>query len=325
MGDSSMDSIRQSAVEKAWAAERERVLNGMGTRNWSVSQQAELINTGKVTGFEGSHILSVKDYPQYAGNPENIQFLPTIAHFDGVHERNFRKDTEEGLFDERTGKIIPNQTPGQIPKQEEIKLKDRYEYSKEQADYLENLPDFDQSGQDRKDRSDASKDDVRHNREKAEYFGGDYAFETKGQTHEQYDYETNQLNPFGPQATDEEANFEPENPAPEQDGTEAMNPEPEHAASEEVAEQANLQPQEGLSPNEETDEQIGINPQPDPEYARKAAEQEEEPNYQPEENSSEQQASEEDISAAPEGQQPAENAPSETNAPDRTDEETLSR
>ena len=211
----SMDSIRQSAVEKAWAAERERVLRGMGRRQWSVSQQAELINTGKVTGFEGSHILAVKDYPEYAGNPDNIQFLPTIAHFDGVHNRNFRKDTEEGLFDERTGKIIPNKEPGKIPEQPEVKLTDKYEYSEEQARYLKGLPDFDQSGQDRQDRSRESRYHVRYCRGKADHFGEPLSAEEKlyerdDKTHQSHDYETDQLNPFGPREEHEVRYEEPD-------------------------------------------------------------------------------------------------------------------
>ncbi len=132
MSNKSLNSLRASAVEQAWARERELVLQGKGTRQWSLNQQAELIKTGKVTGFEGSHILGVKDHPEYAGDPNNIQFLPTIAHMDGVHNGNFRADTEEGLYNERTGRIDRVAEPGTIPEQEIVDLKDRIVYVPEQ-------------------------------------------------------------------------------------------------------------------------------------------------------------------------------------------------
>lgn len=37
--------------------EKELVQNGRGTRDWSVAQQAELDEYGRVTGFEGSHTM----------------------------------------------------------------------------------------------------------------------------------------------------------------------------------------------------------------------------------------------------------------------------
>jgi len=204
-------STKASAVRNAWELERERVLRGTGTRQWSVSQQAELINTGKVTGFEGSHILEASVYPEHAGDPKNIQFLPSIAHAEGVHSgQDYHKEAEEGLFDERTGTIIPNPHPGTVPDQPEVELKDRYEYSEAQAAYLENLPDFDQSGKNRQEESRASRKDVYNNRDSVNYFGGNYATENKKKTHDDYDYETDQLNPFGPQEEHEVKYEEPD-------------------------------------------------------------------------------------------------------------------
>lgn len=144
----SMDSLRQSAVDKAWTREADLVRNGQGTRDWSVSQQAELLDYGKVTGFEGSHMMSVKDYPEYAGNPDNIQFLPSTAHFEGVHEGYPRRVNQNGRFDESTGRVIPTED-GQIPEQPIIELTDQYDYS--QKEYHQATPEMEQSGQRRHD------------------------------------------------------------------------------------------------------------------------------------------------------------------------------
>lgn len=58
----SLESIRQSAVDNAWKREADLVRKGQGTRNWSVAQQAELLDYGKVTGFEGSHMMNVNGF-----------------------------------------------------------------------------------------------------------------------------------------------------------------------------------------------------------------------------------------------------------------------
>ena len=44
------------------------------SREWSESEIAELLATGKVKGYQGHHMKSVKGYPEFAGDPHNIQF-----------------------------------------------------------------------------------------------------------------------------------------------------------------------------------------------------------------------------------------------------------
>lgn len=89
---------RQNAVRNAWKEEKERVKNGQGTRNWTPEQQRELVERGAVTGFEGHHMKSVSLYPEYAGDPNNIQFLSENEHLNGAHQGNYHTVTN-GYYD----------------------------------------------------------------------------------------------------------------------------------------------------------------------------------------------------------------------------------
>lgn len=79
--DIATKSARSSAVKKAWKAEVEQViLTGKGSRDWTAEQIDELLTTGKVKGYVGHHMKSVKGYPELAGDPTNIQFLTRQEH-----------------------------------------------------------------------------------------------------------------------------------------------------------------------------------------------------------------------------------------------------
>ena len=73
--------LRRKAVKDAWAREVKLVKQGKATRNWTLEQQRELILTGRVKGFIGHHEKSVKNFPQYAGDQKNIQFLTRKEHY----------------------------------------------------------------------------------------------------------------------------------------------------------------------------------------------------------------------------------------------------
>lgn len=84
---------RQQAVKKAWKNEQQLVREtGNGTRAWTASQKAELLRTGRVRGFVGHHMRSVRGYPSLAGDPDNIQFLTKAKHFL-AHGKNWRTIT----------------------------------------------------------------------------------------------------------------------------------------------------------------------------------------------------------------------------------------
>ena len=90
------NSCRGNAVRKAWRNEYNNVKSGGNglTRTWSPSEQAELLETGKVKGFFGHHIKSVKGFPELAGDPTNIQFLTKAEHLQ-AHLGNWRNITSE--------------------------------------------------------------------------------------------------------------------------------------------------------------------------------------------------------------------------------------
>ncbi len=66
---------RSKGVNKAWEKERNLIMQGRGTRQWSVKEQKEILKTGRCKGYEGHHMASVKSHPEQADNPKNIQFL----------------------------------------------------------------------------------------------------------------------------------------------------------------------------------------------------------------------------------------------------------
>ena len=96
-----MNYIRQKAVKDAWKQEQEMVKKtGMGTRKWSDAEKAELLEKGKVKGYQGHHINNVKDHPELAGNPDNIEFLTRKEHLDR-HGGNFRNETHGKLLNRK--------------------------------------------------------------------------------------------------------------------------------------------------------------------------------------------------------------------------------
>lgn len=130
-GERSFKSTRSKAVSDAWAAERRLVMQGRGTRGWSVSQQEELIRSGKVTGFDGNHMLSASQNPSEAGNADNIQFLTYEEHIYGAHGGKTAVPTT-GRFDPKTGETTTI-NKGQIPHREKtaFELTDKYDYAQQ--------------------------------------------------------------------------------------------------------------------------------------------------------------------------------------------------
>lgn len=87
------NTCRGNAVRKAWQNEQELVREtGSGTRAWTAAQKTELLETGKVRGFVGHHMKSVKGFQDLAGAPSNIQFLTRTEHFL-MHAKNLRNIT----------------------------------------------------------------------------------------------------------------------------------------------------------------------------------------------------------------------------------------
>lgn len=85
------------AIRKAWKRERELVLAGKGSRNWTPEQRDQIITKGKVydddgKAFIGQHMKSASGYDDYQGDADNIQLLSLEEHFE-AHKRNWQTVT----------------------------------------------------------------------------------------------------------------------------------------------------------------------------------------------------------------------------------------
>ena len=97
--DAKKTSERASAVRKAWKNEFNNVSSGGHgiSRQWSDDEIVELLSTGKVKGYQGHHMKSVKGYPELAGDPTNIQFLTPKEHLK-AHGGNWRNITHGRFY-----------------------------------------------------------------------------------------------------------------------------------------------------------------------------------------------------------------------------------
>lgn len=67
---------RERAVERAWANEHSRILDGEdGSRTWTETERQQLLSNGKVPGYDGYFVLPVDQHPELADSANNIHFL----------------------------------------------------------------------------------------------------------------------------------------------------------------------------------------------------------------------------------------------------------
>lgn len=94
-------SEANKAIQAAWEREQDLVRKGKGTRDWTQEQQQDILDRGKAydedeKAFEGHHMKSVEAYPEYQGDPDNIQFLSRTEHTQA--HGGWRKPTN-GYYD----------------------------------------------------------------------------------------------------------------------------------------------------------------------------------------------------------------------------------
>ncbi|XP_053714235.1 teneurin-3-like isoform X3 [Synchiropus splendidus] len=71
-----LEHARQRVLSHAWGRELQRVRDGEeGVRLWTEGEKRQLLSSGKVLGYDGYYVLSVEQYPEFADNVNNIQFL----------------------------------------------------------------------------------------------------------------------------------------------------------------------------------------------------------------------------------------------------------
>ena len=90
---------RLKAVRLAWEREQQLVQEGKGTRDWTEEQQKDILDPDKGKAyddsgraFEGQHMKSAVEYPEYQGDPDNIQFLTREEHLE-AHKGSWQNPT----------------------------------------------------------------------------------------------------------------------------------------------------------------------------------------------------------------------------------------
>lgn len=120
-----INDIRKQAVKEFWFHEREAIIEGKSTRDWTPDQIESIMNLKESSGmmnptagksfqiddygivlvdksgkksYYGHHMLSVAEHPEYAGDWRNIQALNYKEHYEGAHNKNTRTPTK-GYYD----------------------------------------------------------------------------------------------------------------------------------------------------------------------------------------------------------------------------------
>lgn len=90
---------RNKAIRLAWEREQKLVAEGKGTRDWSQDQQKDILDPDKGKAYdengrayEGQHMKSAAEYPEYQGDPDNIQFLTRVEHLE-AHKGSWQNPT----------------------------------------------------------------------------------------------------------------------------------------------------------------------------------------------------------------------------------------
>lgn len=90
---------KNKAIRLAWEREQKLVAEGKGTRDWSQDQQKDILDPDKGKAydengraFEGQHMKSAAEYPEYQGDPDNIQFLTRDEHLE-AHKGSWQNPT----------------------------------------------------------------------------------------------------------------------------------------------------------------------------------------------------------------------------------------
>lgn len=115
-----IEKNRKYATKESLDRERELVRQGKGTRDWTPEQQADILQgyrpkDANGVSYEGHHMMSVSEYPQYAGDVNNIQWLSYDEHLYGAHRSNTHFPTN-GYYDPVTGIITPFENEPVAPK-----------------------------------------------------------------------------------------------------------------------------------------------------------------------------------------------------------------
>lgn len=98
--DNMFASERSKAVRDAWKQEAEAVKKGVSKYNWTSAEKRQLLELGKIRGYEGHHIRTVKELAGTAkeyliSSADDIVFLTKQGH-KYVHPGGFKNPTDIG-------------------------------------------------------------------------------------------------------------------------------------------------------------------------------------------------------------------------------------
>ncbi|MEL4423955.1 hypothetical protein AAEH90_20525 [Shewanella algae] len=120
---SAMTGSRSSAINRAWALEKELIeKTGMGTRDWTLEEKnliqstsnSKLTSVMSKAGYTGHHINSVEGNgvlgDKWKGDPRNIVFLQNHNHLSGNNEHVHSLQGHRGNTQNSTsGRLIDRQ------------------------------------------------------------------------------------------------------------------------------------------------------------------------------------------------------------------------
>lgn len=111
---------RNKAIRLAWEREQQLVQEGKGTRDWTEEQQKDILDPDKGKAYddngrayEGQHMKSAAEYPEYQGDPDNIQFLTREEHLE-AHKGSWQNPTN-WYYDSATKQFVDFGEEGLIP------------------------------------------------------------------------------------------------------------------------------------------------------------------------------------------------------------------
>lgn len=124
--DSSDDSMRYQGVKQMWDYLKAEAQMGGNSSGFTLEQQRELLEKGKILNFEGHHINSVGAHPNLQTNPDNVIPLEEHRYDEGprnhlaAHDNNWKKQTEGPLID-RNKNLVDTNNQRVIEKRNDIK------------------------------------------------------------------------------------------------------------------------------------------------------------------------------------------------------------
>ena len=119
--DPNFKGYRNNGVSLAWEYEKADILmGGTGSENFTPEQRAEILERGRVRGFEGHHIKNVANNKVHQANPDNIKFYGSredhveIGHNGDVNNPSDGEfiDRDRMIRDTNRRRVITNEMKG---------------------------------------------------------------------------------------------------------------------------------------------------------------------------------------------------------------------